>query len=221
MDVKKRIAYLISLVLLLIVVGFINHRLTRQRAQFSSNEYQEYEDEMVRKMNLAKANEDIQSTMKIKNDNNDSMQIIDSEESELEDISDKVNSQINKNISDKDNQKNTNYFVEFRLSRDKLRANLIEKLNEIINNDNTIEDIRSKAQEQILSIGKISQQELYIEGLIKAKGYEDALLFINDASVSVVVSIDELNKQDVAKILSIVKEETKLQAANIKIMKKQ
>ncbi|WDV47940.1 SpoIIIAH-like family protein [Clostridiaceae bacterium M8S5] len=219
---KKRIIYLASLVVLLIVVGVVNHRLTLRRARTSTNEYQQHEANMMKKMNMANLDGDSKSTMSEEYDDNnaESFKIIDSEVSKLDDIGDETSTKINKKIAD-ENEKNDNYFVECRLSRDKLRANQIERLNEIVDNDNTTKDIRTKAQQQIMDIGNISKKELHIEGLIKAKGYKDAILFINNKNVSVVVDVENLNEQDVAKILSVVKEETDMSATNIKIMKKQ
>ncbi len=59
-----------------------------------------------------------------------------------------------------------------------------------------------------------------IEGLIKAKGFEEALVFITEENAKIVVSKDELTEQDVVKILDIVMGETNLDSSNIKIMKK-
>jgi len=72
-----------------------------------------------------------------------------------------------------------------------------------------------------MKIGETSEKELQIEGLVKAKGFEDALAFITSDEIKVVVSTDELTQQDMVKILDIVKSETKFDTESIKIMKKQ
>jgi len=114
----------------------------------------------------------------------------------------------------------SNYYVEQRLSRDKLRANLIDRLNDIVNNDATSEEVRNEAQKKIMNIGEISEKEILIEGLVKAKGFDDALVFLTEENARIVVSVDELTEQDIAKILEVVMTETNLDASNIKIMKK-
>lgn len=114
-----------------------------------------------------------------------------------------------------------NYFVEYRLSRDKLRASLVDRLDLIVNNANTTETVRSEAQKEIMKIGNHSETELQIEGLIKGKGFEDAIVFLSDKDIKIVVSSLELKEQDMVKILDIVKSETDYDANNIKIMKKQ
>lgn len=114
-----------------------------------------------------------------------------------------------------------NYFVEYRLSRDKLRASLADRLDEIVNNEKTSEEVRKEAQREIIKLGNNSEKELQIEGLIKSKGFEDAIVFFTDKDIKVVVSISELKEQDMVKILEIVKSETDYDNNNIKIMKKQ
>ena len=99
-----------------------------------------------------------------------------------------------------------NYFIEQRLGRDKLRANLIERLNDIINNENTTEEMRIEAQKKIMHIGDLSEKELRIEGLIKAKGFEEAIVFLTDENLKIIVSVEDLKEQDVVKILNIAME---------------
>ncbi len=41
-----------------------------------------------------------------------------------------------------------NYFIEQRLARDKLRASLIDRINEIVNNENTSDETRTEAQKK-------------------------------------------------------------------------
>jgi stage III sporulation protein AH len=101
-----------------------------------------------------------------------------------------------------------------------MRAGLIDKLNDIVNNEKTKAETRDEAQKEIMRIGALSENELYIEGLIKAKGFDDALVFLKEDSAKVVVSAKELTEQDVVKILEIIKSETNLDSDKIKIMKK-
>jgi len=80
--------------------------------------------------------------------------------------------------------------------------------------------MRVEAQKKIIHIGDLSEKELTIEGLIKAKGFEEALVFLTDENLKIIVSVEELTEQDVVKILNIAMSETDLDSSNIKIMKK-
>ncbi|EOD01734.1 SpoIIIAH-like family protein [Caldisalinibacter kiritimatiensis] len=216
MFLKRKTILLITLVFLLVIVGYINHQFTKYSLLESSNEYQEYEKEKM---------SDIQDTNKevtqsnvddIKESNTD----VADNNSAVKVMTDETNENIEETMSKSVEVENSNYFIEYRISRDKLRADLIERLEEIINNKATDQSIRNEAQKQIITIGKIAEKELFIEGLIKAKGFENVVVFLDENSARVVVSRDELTEQDVMKILEIVMSETELDATQIKIMKK-
>ena len=70
-----------------------------------------------------------------------------------------------------------------------------------------------------MEIGRISETELRIEGLVKSKGFEEVLVLLTDEDIKVVVSTDELTETDMVKILDIVKAETDFEMDSIKIMK--
>lgn len=126
----------------------------------------------------------------------------------------------NEDIADASEKDRDNYFVNLRLSRDKIRAESIDRLDGIINNDMTDQSVRNEALEEVINIGKITEKELQIEGLIKSKGFDDSLVFLTSEDIKIVVSSGELKEEDMIKILDIVKSETSLDMENIKIMKK-
>lgn len=205
----KRPAIVGLLLILLIFTGYLNYELTQQALTKTSKGYKQYED-------MKKA-EFIDGDAIAKDDDIDIVST-----NSKEDIS-QVVSNTNESIDDaikKENTLSRNYFVEYRLSRDKLRANMVDRLNDIINNDITVEEVRTEAQEEIIRIGRYSERELQIEGLIKSKGFLEALAFLTEKDVKVVVSSEELTNQDMAKILDIVKSETDYDIENIKISNK-
>lgn len=208
----KRPAIIGLLVVLLVFTGYLNHQLTQQAQRKSSKDYQNHE-----LMELAK-NEELQEETpndaeELDIDATEEVDIIDSAKNEGNNALEAMYTEASKNTK--------NYFVEYRLSRDKLRASLVDRLDGIINNSNTNEDVRKEAQKEIIKLGNISEKELQIEGLIKGKGFDDAIVFLTDEDIKVVVSIEELTEQDMVKILDIVKSETDYDSNNIKIMKKQ
>lgn len=215
----KKPAMIFVLIVLLIFTGYINHNLTKQALSKVSNDYQKHEE-----MELAKGNylddKDLIPAIS-EGDEKDEMEILDTKNFEdIEEMTKNTEENIQEAINREDSLRSKNYYIEQRLSRDKLRAGLIDRLNEIVNNDNTNEEMRTEAQKKIMKIGELSEKELVVEGLIKAKGFDDVLIFLTDESAKVVVSTEELNEQDVVKILDVVMTETDLEASNIKIMKK-
>ncbi len=215
----KKPAIIFVLIVLLVFTGYINHSLTKQALSKVSNDYQKHEE-----MELAKGNylddKDLVPAIS-EGDEKDDMEILDTKNFEdIEQMTKNTEENIQEAINREDSLRSKNYYIEQRLSRDKLRAGLIDRLNEIVNNDNTNEEMRTEAQKKIMKIGELSEKELVVEGLIKAKGFDDVLIFLTDESAKVVVSTEELNEQDVVKILDVVMTETDLEASNIKIMKK-
>lgn len=221
----KRPAIIGLLVVLLVFTGYLNHQLTQQSQRKSSKDYKNYEmDQMAKykeekndnkEKNLVKdKNEDAKKTAKkTKLHDKDKIVTVDSIK--------KVDKETLETMYTESSMNSKNYFVEYRLSRDKLRASLVDRLDEMVNNENTNKTMMDEAQKEIIKLGNISEKELQMEGLIKGKGYEDALVFLTEDDVKVVVSIDELNEQDMVKILEIVHSETNYETSNIKIMKKQ
>ncbi len=221
----KRPAIIGLLVVLLVFTGYLNHQLTQQSQRKSSKDYKNYEmDQMAKykeekndnkEKNLVKdKNEDAKKTAKkTKLHDKDKIVTVDSIK--------KVDKETLETMYTESSMNSKNYFVEYRLSRDKLRASLVDRLDEMVNNENTNKTMMDEAQKEIIKLGNISEKELQMEGLIKGKGYEDALVFLTEEDVKVVVSIDELNEQDMVKILEIVHSETNYETSNIKIMKKQ
>jgi stage III sporulation protein AH len=219
MFTMKRPAMILVLIILLVFTGYINHNLTQQALRKASTDYQKHEEmEMAKRMDI----EDRELVEAIsEGEERDDIEILDTKGNiGIDEIAKETNAEIGKAISKEDSLRAKSYFIEQRLSRDKLRAGLIDRLNEIVNNDNTNEETRTEAQKKIMKIGDISEKELAIEGLIKAKGFEDVLVFLTDESAKIVVSKEELLEQDVVKILDVVVSETKLDPSSIKVMKK-
>ena len=59
---------------------------------------------------------------------------------------------------------------------------------------------------------------MLLEGLLKAKGFEDVFVTLSDESINVVVKDAELNQSEVAQILELVQRETSASAQNVKII---
>ncbi|MDI6602126.1 MAG: SpoIIIAH-like family protein [Thermoanaerobacteraceae bacterium] len=113
-------------------------------------------------------------------------------------------------------------FISYKLERDKMRSESIETLKEIVENEKTTDQTRDDAQKQMMELLRETEKETIVENLIKAKGFEDALVFIDDSSVNVIIeSAKDLTPADVAQISDIVNRETGIAIENIKIMKRQ
>ncbi|MDS1030085.1 SpoIIIAH-like family protein [Bacillota bacterium LX-D] len=113
----------------------------------------------------------------------------------------KLNSESDTSIK----KSNEDFFVEYRLERDKNRSRQIELLmHTIVNNPNSGQKERAEAQKKILDLTSMSEQEIKLENLLKAKGYNEAALFIQSKSVIVIVQGANFTDSDALKISDLV-----------------
>jgi len=110
------------------------------------------------------------------------------------------------------------FFASFREQRESTRDKEIEYLDSIINDKNADAESKKDAQDQKIEIARQMEQELTVEGLIRAKGFSDAVVTIHSGSVNVVVKAESLTNAQAAQILDIVRRETGESAENIKII---
>lgn len=109
-------------------------------------------------------------------------------------------------------------FADFRTERERVRTQELTSIDSIINNENTDTQTLAEAQKMKLELTDMMEKELLIEGLLKAKGFEDAVITISDAAVNVIVKQKDLTKQQVAQVLEIVlREAGDISAENVKI----
>ena len=168
----------------------------------------EIEKDHLSKMSAAEGQVEISSEEKISNDQ------VEAITSNAKDF----------NLSKKEqktNNKQKNFFVEYRIERDQARSEQINLLREMINNPNSDKKLKTKAQSQLLDITNNIEQEMEIESLIRARGYQDGIAFIHNKSVEVVVATTGLKQSDVAKIGNIVTNTTDIALGDITIIEKQ
>ncbi|MBP2649330.1 MAG: SpoIIIAH-like protein [Firmicutes bacterium] len=100
-------------------------------------------------------------------------------------------------------QLNQDFFVECRLERDRLRSEHSDVLREVIKTAEN-DELRQKARNDVLKIVVEKERETEMENLIKARGYTDALVLIEDTAVSVVVKTNSLSRENVLEIADII-----------------
>lgn len=110
------------------------------------------------------------------------------------------------------------FFVEYRFERENTRKKEIDWIKEIVDNPNSDPETKNQAQQQLLEITSNMEKELNIEGLLKAKGFNDSIVIFNQDYVSVIVDKQELAPEEVAQILDVVKRESGKEADSIKII---
>ena len=112
------------------------------------------------------------------------------------------------------------YFASSRLTREQVRDEAVSTLKELTESDTADQTAKDEAAAQISALAEDSVAEANIESLIRAKGYEDAVVMIGDDSVNVVVAAPDggLQATDVTVIKDIVVAEAGVTAGQIKIV---
>jgi len=112
------------------------------------------------------------------------------------------------------------YFTKSRLERDKMYSQIIESYQKILNNSSIGEEQKKITQQEILKINEQKNAIMITENLIKTKGIEDLIIFINDNNINIIVKSKELKPEQIAQIQNIVTRELKAKISNIHITNK-
>jgi len=113
-----------------------------------------------------------------------------------------------------------NFFADFRMDRERVREKELASIESVISDTNTDKQVLAKAQEQKIKVSSAMEKETTLEGLLKAKGFSEAVVTIRENSINVVVEESEIDEQKAAQILEIVQRETGEDSSNIKVLPK-
>ena len=205
---------------MLIAVGVVNYQLSKQSALTVSKEFEAYEEAQQDK------NTDKSKTQNSDKDAEDSKEtaeitIVDSKDSENDAVKEKAvetTKEVEEQLTSKENMSKSTYILDMKMTREKQRNDLSEELNEIINNPSTTDKSREEASNMKLKLVKYQETELKIENLLSAKGFENALVYIGEDNVNVVVNKQDLSKSEAARIFDLVAEQSGVAYDQIKLM---
>ena len=232
---RRKNFIIFSLVMMLALIGYINFSLNKQALLQTSSELEKYEmtmmkesgilteilgeDEMVLSEEIEEEAEELEETSSRQGEMDNAI-IVDSRDNFVSDLVQETSTQITQIITNKEVMKSSTFFIETRLERDKKRSEMVSNLNEIINNNNSNQDIRNQAQSMKLNLITSTEKEMMIESMVMAKGFSDVVVYLSDQSINIVVQSEGLSSTDVAKIVDIVRRETQISMDNIIIMNK-
>ncbi len=113
-----------------------------------------------------------------------------------------------------------NYFSQYRSERITTRNEELLQLDAIIASADADSAERSDALSMKIELTEITERELLLESLIKAYGFEDAVVVIglDSNNVNVIAKSAELSTDEAIMIYSIVSEEINVSPENVKII---
>ena len=130
-------------------------------------------------------------------------------------ITKKSTQTVAKTIGDEDSTV-VSFFASYRSARDASRQESFMYYDSIINSETASVAAVASAEDKRAELVGFTETELVLEGLIKAKGFEDAVVTISTANVNAVVKkTGELDAADAAQILSVITAETGVTASKV------
>lgn len=130
-----------------------------------------------------------------------------------------VANQEEESSSEEEKQANAeNYFAKAKIDREVKRDEAIEMLTEILNSSESTPEAKLSAEEEIFTIADFTQKEVDAENLIKARGFSDAVVFLNADGANVAVECNGLSESEAAVITEAVLAFNEMEASSIKIV---
>lgn len=230
-QILKKNQIIISVIaIMLIAAGYMNYTSNEKQALETavltdSEKYAGIGDATLVSANVADNNDLV--------NNNEGQNITDDSTKNEDEI--KSNEQ---NTETKENDKNTvpnevktsttvtetsgdQYFAELRLERDKMYSQMLESYQKILSNNQISETQKEISENEIKKINDTRNAIMIAENLIKNKGFQDLIIFINGDSISIIVKAKELKEEQIAQIQNIISRELKGEIENIHISNKE
>lgn len=210
--VKKNQVIIYVVALMLVVAGYLNYTTTNDLN--SAIQTSGSEEELVQMANIGDAqlvSSNVVSENQVGNDTN----IISKNETIKNDLDNVVatNNEVAKND-------NVDYFSTSKLERDSMYSQMLETYENVLNSTNSLETQKQSASEEITKINNIKNSIMICENLIKTKGFENVIIFVNGDSISIIVEDEQLSPEEVAQIQNIISREMNAKAENIHISNK-
>jgi stage III sporulation protein AH len=114
-----------------------------------------------------------------------------------------------------------NFFADFRMERERTRSALSETLKDVMENQAAAADTRHDAGAQYLATGRFAALEDRAEQMVKAKGFDDAVVNLSDSSAHVVVMAKELSPQQYMQVADMVSRITGIKATGIHVFNRE
>lgn len=197
---KKNQIVVYSIVLMLVVAGYLNYIANDKSVEISANTQN---NTNIGDATLVSNNETIENT--VENNEEQKKEIAENSEEKT----------ANATIEDDDQ-----YFANSKLEREKMYSQMLETYQKILENTSVSEEQKSIASNEITKINNNRNAIMICENLIAIKGFEETVILANGESINVVIKAKELTSEEIAQIQNIITREMKTSIENIHIMKK-
>lgn len=224
MRIFKKNQIIISVVaLMLIAAGYLNYssQISEEVANRKTEEGYDYAGIGDAKL--------VDSELVVGEENNIKETMANKSSEDTNNVNTKEENTTNENIANNTSENNTvetnsngeeDYFTSSKLQRENMYSQMLETYQKILENTAIPETQKSISSQEIANINNKKNAIMIAENLIKTKGFEDAVIFVNDESVSVVVKSEKLEQNQIAQIQNIISRELTTEISNIHISTK-
>ena len=210
---KKNQVIIYAIAVMLMVVGYLNYTTrTGEALETSSSEVNESN---IGDARLVSSNPVEENTL---NETNTVSQELSNNETENE-LVNETSSDIAQETSSSSNNSD-DYFTKSKLERDTMYSQMLETYENVLNSSNSLETQKQSATEEITKINNTKNSIMICENLLKTKGFDNCVIFVNDESISIIIGANELKEDEIAQIQNIISREMKADINNIHISTK-
>ena len=199
---KKNQVIIYTIAVLLMVAGYLNYSTnTGEALEASANE-------VANTANIGDARlvstdpvdenaaNELQNTINVTNTSNTN--------TTAENITNNTTTQTSSTVSTDD------YFAKSKLERDTMYSQMLETYENVLNSDNSLETQKQSATEEITKINNTKNSIMVCENLLKTKGFDSSVIFVNGDSISVIIGADELTQEEIAQVQNIISREMRV-----------
>ena len=210
---KKNQVIIYAIAVMLMVVGYLNYTTrTGEALETSSSEVNESN---IGDARLVSSNPVEENTL---NETNTVSQELSNNEIKNE-LVNETSSDIAQETSSSSNNSD-DYFTKSKLERDTMYSQMLETYENVLNSSNSLETQKQSATEEITKINNTKNSIMICENLLKTKGFDNSVIFVNDQSISIIIGAHELKEDQIAQIQNIISREMKADIQNIHISTK-
>lgn len=131
-----------------------------------------------------------------------------------------TSSEASNSVTSSSTTSTSEYFKELKLDRDNMYSEKLEAYQKIVDSTSISSEQKAIAIQEIEKITEVQNLIEISEELIKLKGFEDVVIYVNENAVTVIVRSADLTSSQVAQIQSIVTRQLNVEATNISISNK-
>ena len=118
-----------------------------------------------------------------------------------------LNSSLSSGVSQETSGSTANFYTTYRNEREATRTQEIQFYDSIIASASSTEAAKEEASTNKFNLIAQMEKELVTEGIIRGKGFSDAIVSSSSSNVNVFVQSAELTSAEVAQITSVVTEQ--------------